>query len=145
MLAPEAVVALLGFAALNYLPSLLALAAFVAILPSSRAAIAIRKMVVWFSAGQSLTAWVRPVLVFVLPLVLAIATLSFFVSPWALSQSAEYRTRLDSRRDAGQAATPGIFQETTSGNRVVFVEGIADDASSVKTSSRVRYRAVALA
>ena len=132
VLAPEAVVALLGFAALNYLPSLLALAAFVAILLSLSRSYRDSEMVVWFSAGQSLTAWVRPVLVFVLPLVLAIATLSFFVSPWALSQSAEYRTRLDSRRDAGQAATPGIFQETTSGNRVVFVEGIADDASSVK-------------
>ena len=55
-LAPEAVVALLGFAALNYLPSLLALAAFVAILLSLSRSYRDSEMVVWFSAGQSLTA-----------------------------------------------------------------------------------------
>jgi lipopolysaccharide export system permease protein len=88
-------------------------------------------MVVWFSSGLSLAAWIRPVLVFTLPLVFAIAGLSLFVSPWALSQSASYRNKLESRRDAGQAS-PGVFQESSSGDRVIFVEAVADDASYVK-------------
>ena len=130
-IAPEAVVALLGFSALNYIPTLLSLAAFVAILLSLSRSYRDSEMVVWFSSGLPLTAWIRPVLVFMLPLVLAIAALSLFVSPWALSQSAEYRGKLDVRKDAGQV-TPGAFQESSSGDRVVFVEAVADDESYVR-------------
>lgn len=130
-IAPEAVVALLGFSALNYIPALLSLAAFIAILLALSRSYRDSEMVVWFASGQSLAAWIRPVLVFMLPLVFAIAGLSLFVSPWALSQSAEYRGNLDARRDAGQAA-PGAFQESSSGERVVFVEAVADDESYVK-------------
>ena len=130
-IAPEAVAALLGFAALNYISTLLSLSSFIAILLSLSRSYRDSEMVVWFSCGMPLTAWVRPVLVFVFPLVLAIAALSFFVSPWALSKSAEYRGNLETRRDAGQV-TPGAFQESSSGDRVIFVEGVSDDERYVK-------------
>lgn len=129
--APEAVVALLGFASLNYLPSLLSIALFIAILLTLSRSYRDSEMVVWFSSGLSLAAWIRPVLVFTLPLVLAISVLSLIVSPWALSQSAEYRSSLDARKDAGQAS-PGVFQESSSGDRVVFVEAINEDETSVR-------------
>lgn len=128
---PAAVAALLGFSALNYVSALLSLSSFVAVLLTLSRMYRDSEMVVWFSSGQPLTAWVRPVLVFTLPLVFAIALLSFFVSPWALSQSAEYRGNMTSRKDAGPAS-PGAFQESSSGDQVVFVEGIADDESNVK-------------
>lgn len=130
-IAPEAVVALLGFSALNYIPTLLSLALFIAILLSLSRSYRDSEMVVWFSSGLSLAAWIRPVLVFTLPLVVAIAALSLFVSPWALSQSSEYRGNLDLRKDAGQAS-PGAFQESSSGDRVVFVEAVAEDESYVR-------------
>ena len=128
---PGAVVALLGFASLNYLPPLLSLSLFVAILLSISRSYRDSEMVVWFSAGLSLTAWVRPVLTFALPLVLTIAALSLLLSPWALSQSAEYRGKLSNRKDAGQIS-PGTFQESSAGDRVVFVEAVAEDTSHVR-------------
>ncbi|MFZ4535254.1 LPS export ABC transporter permease LptF [Propionivibrio sp.] len=130
-IAPEAVIALLGFSALNYIPALLSLALFIAILLSLSRSYRDSEMVVWFSSGQSLAAWIRPVLVFTLPLAFAIAGMSLFLSPWALSQSADYRGNLDTRKDTGQAS-PGAFQETSSGERVVFVEAVAEDESYVK-------------
>ncbi|MDR1709578.1 MAG: LPS export ABC transporter permease LptF [Candidatus Accumulibacter sp.] len=130
-IAPEAVAALLGFSALNYIPTLLALSAFIAILLALSRSYRDSEMVVWFSCGVSLTAWVRPVLVFIAPLVLAVAALSLFVSPWALSKSAEYRGNLQTRRDAGQIA-PGEFQESSSGERVIFVESLSEDERYVK-------------
>lgn len=130
-IAPEAVVALLGFSALNYISSLLSLSVFIAILLTLSRSYRDSEMVVWFSSGLSLAAWIRPVLTFTLPLVFAITGLSLFVSPWALSQSASYRNNLEARRDAGQTS-PGAFQESASGDRVVFVEAVADDASYVK-------------
>lgn len=130
-IAPEAVIALLGFAALNYSATLLSLAAFISILMALSRIYRDSEMVVWFSSGISLLAWVRPVMTFMLPLVIAIAGLSLFVSPWALSKSAEYRGNLESRRDVGQVS-PGAFQESSSGDRVIFVESVADDATFVK-------------
>ena len=128
---PEAVVALLGFTALNYLPILLSLSMFVAILLTLSRAYRDSEMVVWFSSGLSLSAWVRPVLVFAAPLLFAIAALSFFLSPWALSQSAEFRQKLSARADVSQVS-PGAFQEARNAERVIFVEAVADDASLVR-------------
>ncbi|MBK5912915.1 LPS export ABC transporter permease LptF [Rhodocyclus purpureus] len=128
---PGAVVALLGFTALNYLPILLSLAMFVAILLTLSRCYRDSEMVVWFSSGLSLTAWVRPVLVFAAPLLFAIAVLSFFLSPWALSQSAEFRQKLSARADVSQVS-PGAFQEARNAERVIFVEAVADDASLVR-------------
>ena len=128
---PEAVIALLGFSALHYISTLLSLSAFIAILLALSRSYRDSEMVVWFSSGLSLAAWIRPVMVFTLPLVFAIAVLSLFVSPWALSQSAEYRGNLSTRKEAGQA-TPGAFQESASGDRVVFVEAVAEDESFVR-------------
>jgi len=129
--APEAVAALLGFAALNYLPILLSLSLFIAILLTLSRSYRDSEMVVWFSSGLSLTDWVRPVLAFAFPLALAIAVLSLFLSPWALSQSADFRQKLSTRNEAGQVS-PGAFQEATSAERVIFVEGVAEDSSYVR-------------
>ena len=128
---PDAVVALLGFASLNYLPVLLSLSSFIAILLTLSRSYRDSEMVVWFSSGLPLTAWIRPVLVFALPLVATIAALAFFFSPWAVSQSAEFRGKLNSRKDAGQIS-PGAFQESSAGDRVIFVEGVAEDTNIVR-------------
>ena len=127
---PGAVAALLGFSALYYLPILLSLSSFVAILLTLSRSYRDSEMVVWFSSGLPLTAWIRPVLVFAMPLVLTITALSLFLSPWSLSKSAEFRGKLSSRHDAGQIS-PGAFQESSAGDRVVFVEAVADDTSNV--------------
>lgn len=130
-LAPEAVVALLGFAALNYLPILLSLTLFMSVLLSLTRAYRDSEMVVWFSSGLSLTAWMRPVLKFSIPIVVAVAALSLFLSPWALSKSVVYRNKLDARSDVSQVA-PGAFQEASGGGRIVFVESVSEDAGYVK-------------
>jgi lipopolysaccharide export system permease protein len=130
-IASESVVALLGFGAINYLPVVLSLTLFVSVLLTLSRAYRDSEMVVWFSAGLSLTAWVRPVLKFALPLVGAIAVLSLFLSPWALTKSTEYRQRMDERDDATHVA-PGAFNDSAMADRVFFVEAVAGDESHVK-------------
>lgn len=130
-IASESVVALLGFGALNYLPVVLSLTLFVAILLTLSRAYRDSEMVVWFTAGLPLTAWIRPVLKFALPLVAAIAALSLFLSPWALTKSAEYRQRMDQRDDVSRVA-PGAFNESANADRVFFVEAVAGDEGRVK-------------
>ena len=129
-IAPEAVASLLGLAALNFMPVLLSLTLFVAILLSLSRGYRDSEMVVWFSCGLPLTAWIRPVLRFALPIVLAIAALSGFLSPWANLNTAEYKQRLSARSDVSQVS-PGAFREVKRGQRVFFVESVADDATKV--------------
>ena len=95
----EDVLALLGFGAINYLPTLLSLTLFISILMTLSRSYRDSEMAIWFSAGLPLTAWVRPVLKFALPLVVVIGALSLFLSPWALTRSAEFRQRMDQRDD----------------------------------------------
>lgn len=130
-LAPEAVAALLGFGALNYLPVVLSLTLFLSVLTSLTRMYRDSEMVVWFSSGLSLLAWVRPVTRFAMPLVLAIAVLSVFLSPWALSRSAEYRNRMNDREEVTNLA-PGVFRESKGADRVFFVESMAEDGAHVR-------------
>ncbi len=127
----EGVLALLGFSALNYLPVLLSLTLFVTVLMALSRSYRDSEMVIWFSAGQSLTAWVKPVLTFALPLVGLIAALSLFLSPWAVDKSDEFRRRMESRDELSRVA-PGVFREAGNADRVFFVEEVAGDQTRVQ-------------
>src|SRR5258705_4196066 len=93
----ETVVAFLGFSALNVLPVLLSLTLFITVLLELTRSWRDSEMMIWLNSGLSPTAWIQPVMIFAAPLVLVIATLSFFISPWAAPMSEQYRSRIDSR------------------------------------------------
>jgi len=125
------VVALIGFSALNYLPIILILTGFISVLLVVTRTYQDSEMVVWFASGISLSDWLRPVLGFALPIVILTGLLSFYATPWAYRQSAEYRERFQKREDLSKVS-PGKFQESSSGQRVFFVEGEAGDSGKVK-------------
>ena len=130
-IASQDVVAMLGFTTLNYLPIILVLTGFISVLLVLTRTYQDSEMVVWFASGMSLTAWIRPVLGFGIPIVLLIAVLSLAVTPWANRQSVEFRSRFEQREDVSRVS-PGRFQESSSADRVFFVEGLAEDVSNVR-------------
>ncbi|MYM96281.1 LPS export ABC transporter permease LptF [Rugamonas sp. FT81W] len=125
------VLALIAFAALNYLPTLVILTSFISVLMVVTRTYRDSEMVVWFASGLSLTRWIAPVLVFGLPLVLATAALSFIATPWAKQKSSEYVERFEKREDL-QKVSPGQFKESASANRIFFVEGVAGKSAVVQ-------------
>jgi len=127
----DAVIAYLGFFALHALPVLLSLTLFITILLALTRSYRDSEMVIWFSSGLSIAAWLKPVLKFVMPLVLVIALLTIFLSPWAAQMSEVYRSRLDSRDDLARVE-PGAFGEARGRGRVFFVESVAGDSESVR-------------
>jgi lipopolysaccharide export system permease protein len=127
----DAVVAFLGFFTLNALPILLSLTLFITILLTLTRSYRDSEMVVWFSSGLSVAAWMKPVLMFAGPLVAVIAALSLFISPWAVQKAEEYRVRIDSRDEVSRIS-PGVFGESSSKDRVFFVESVSGDAMSVQ-------------
>ena len=124
-------VALLGFFALHSLPVLLSLTLFITVLLTLTRSYRDSEMVIWFNSGLSLAAWVKPVLMFAAPLVVVIASLSLFGSPWAFRASEEYQSRIDARDDVSRVS-PGVFGESRTKNRVFFVESMAGDATTVQ-------------
>jgi lipopolysaccharide export system permease protein len=119
----DAILALLGFTALNYLPILLALTLFVSVLMTVSRSYRDSEMVVWSAAGVPLTAWVKPVLIFAAPVVLLITLLALFLTPWANGKADEYRRNLEAREDVSRIA-PGVFRESSNAERVFFVEAV---------------------
>ncbi|HEV7617798.1 MAG TPA: LPS export ABC transporter permease LptF [Burkholderiaceae bacterium] len=129
--ASQDVAALIGFAALNYLPILLILTGFISVLLAVTRSYQDSEMVVWFASGLSLAKWIKPVLSFGLPLVVLTGLLSFMLTPWANQQSDEFRQRFAKREDVAKIS-PGRFQESSSADRIFFVEGVSGDAANVK-------------
>ena len=127
----DAVVAFLGFFALGALPVLLSLTMFISVLLTLTRSWRDSEMVIWFGSGLSLTAWLRPVMLFALPQIAVIAALSLFISPWAAQMSAQYAIRLEARDDVSRVS-PGVFGETPNKERVYFVESISGDSSAVQ-------------
>ncbi|OWW22380.1 LPS export ABC transporter permease LptF [Noviherbaspirillum denitrificans] len=129
--ASQDVIALMGFAALRYLPIILILTSFISVLVVVTRSYQDSEMVVWFASGLSLSRWIKPVLTFGLPIIVAVIALSFFVTPWANRQSAEFRERFQKREDISKVS-PGRFQESSSADRIFFVEGVSGDATKVQ-------------
>ena len=138
----QAVLQLVALTALTWLPVILTLTLFVSVLMTLSRAYRDSEMVVWFAAGQSLLAWVGPVLRFAWPIVVGIGLLAFFVTPWSQAQIEDARTRFAQRDDVSRVA-PGRFIESGGAERVFFVESVDIDGGEVRNvfvSSRSRGR-----
>ena len=125
------VVALLGFAALVYLPVIISFTAFIAVLLVVARSYQDSEMIVWFASGLSLARWIRPVMSVGVPLVILTALLSLWLTPWANRLSSEYKERFRNREDISRIS-PGKFQESASGDRIFFVEGLSSDTRKVQ-------------
>ncbi len=130
-LASDAINTLLGFSMIRYLPMLLSLTIFLSVLLTLTRCYRDSEMVIWFSSGLSISNWVRPVLAFALPVVILIAFLSLFVTPWALNKSNDFRNQLKNR-DELASISPGVFKESRGADRVFFVESFDEQGNIVK-------------
>ena len=126
----DTVLTFLGFASLRYLPILLSLTLFISVLLTLTRSYRDSEMVVWFTSGLGLNAWIRPVLIYALPLVFVIAVLSLLLSPWAMAKTDEFQHQLESQDDVA-AISPGVFKESRHEERVFFVEKLAANLTTV--------------
>lgn len=127
----DAITTMLGFNMVKFLPMLLSLTLFLAILMTLSRWYRDSEMVVWLSAGLSIKSWIKPVLFFCLPVIALIATLSLFIMPWATDKGEAYATQLKSR-DELATISPGVFKESNNGERVFFIESFDELGNLVK-------------
>lgn len=128
----KALFSIVALSTLTNVPLVLTLSVFIAVLIALSRAFRDSEMVVWFAAGQSLLAWIRPVLRFAVPVAGVIAALAIFVSPWAERMIADARQRFEHRDDVSKV-TPGRFIESAASERVFFVENLDLDGAHVQS------------
>ncbi len=119
----EALMPLVGFRIITLLAPLVVVSTFVAILLTLSRSWRDSEMAIWMSSGQSLLSWIRPVMMFALPMLAVAMALSTLLSPWAERRSVEYRRVLEARDELSVVA-PGIFQELRKKRQVYFVESV---------------------
>lgn len=128
---PQEVMMVMGYTVLGYLPPILTLCLFIAIVGTLSRMYRDSEMVIWFSAGRGLAAFLKPLFRFAWPILMVVALLALVVWPWANQQTQELKERYGQRGDL-ERVTPGQFQESASGNRVFFLDKDTPDNKSGK-------------
>jgi lipopolysaccharide export system permease protein len=118
---PQDVILLMAYATLGRLPTILSLSLFIAILSTLSRLYRDSEMVVWFASGRGLASFVLPVLRFSWPALLVIALSALWLWPWTNEKTQDLRSRYQQRSDLDRIA-PGQFQESSDGNRVIFID-----------------------
>ena len=129
--APQDVVLLLGYVALGHLPTMLALSLFVSVVLTLGRMYRDSEMAIWFASGVGLARFVRPVLRTTWPVLLVVGLLLLFAWPWGNRNSLELRDRYQQRGDLARVA-PGVFQSSSDGRRVFFVERESADGINAR-------------
>ena len=119
--APQDVALLLGYFALAYLPMMLSLSMFIAVVLVLGRMYRDQEMAVWFASGVGLFRFVRPLGWTAAPVLVLVGVMLGWVWPWVNAQSLEVRERYQQRSDLSRVA-PGVFQTSSDGRRVFFVE-----------------------
>ena len=128
---PREVLMVMGYSVLGYLPPILTLCLFIAIVGTLSRMYKDSEMVIWFAAGRGLSAFLNPLFRFAWPVLAVIALLALVVWPWANQQTQDMKDRYGKRGDLERVA-PGQFQESASGNRVFFLDKDTPDNKSGK-------------
>ncbi|PUE11410.1 LPS export ABC transporter permease LptF [Limnohabitans sp. T6-5] len=118
---PSDVLLVMGFTALGYSATLLTLSLFLSVVSTLSRMYSDSEMVIWFCSGRSLFSFVRPILRFAWPILLAIFFSALVVWPWSNQKIQELKNRFESRSDVERVA-PGKFQEFSGGKSVFFID-----------------------
>ncbi len=135
---PSDVMLVMGYTVLGYLPTILTLSLFIAVVASLSRMYRDSEMVIWFGAGRGLAFLLTPLFRFAWPVLLVVAALALFVWPWTNQQIQDMKDRYEQRGDL-ERITPGQFQESASGNRVFFID---KDSPDNRTGNNVFISAV---
>lgn len=128
---PQEVLMVMGYTVLGYLPPILTLSLFASIVGTLSRMYRDSEMVIWFSSGRGLAAFIRPLFGFAWPVLAVVVLLALVAWPWANQQAQDLRDRYGRRGDLERVA-PGQFQESASGRRVFFLDKDTPDNKSGK-------------
>jgi len=117
---PSEVGLVMGYTMLGHLPTVLTMSLFIASVGTLSRTYLESEMVIWLVSGKGLRGFLRPMLRFAWPMLLAVGVLVLLVWPWSNQQISELKERFERRGDL-ERVSPGQFQESANGLRVFFI------------------------
>ncbi len=123
---PSEVLLVMGFSVLSQITTIVTLSLFIAVVSTLSRMYSDSEMVIWFSSGQGLASFAKPLLRFAWPVLLIIVLLGLFAWPWSNLQIQELKQRFEQRNDL-ERVSPGQFQESAGGKRVFFIDKDSPD------------------
>ena len=130
---PSDVMLVMGYTVLAYMPTILTMSLFIAIIATLSRMYRDSEMVIWFTSGKGLSTLLGPLFRFAWPVLLVVMALALLVLPWSNQRIETLKEQYDKRGDI-ERIQPGQFQESATGTRVFFVE---KDATGRQTGSNV--------
>lgn len=118
---PSDVTLIMGYTVLAYMPTILTMSLFIAIIASLSRMYRDSEMVIWFVSGRGLATLLVPLFRFAWPILLVVMALATTVLPWSNGRIETMRNQYEKRGDI-ERVEPGRFQESAGGTRVFFVE-----------------------
>lgn len=128
---PRDVFVVIGLMTIGYLPVMLVVTLFVSILFVLTRWYRDSEMVMWFSAGVSLTQFIKPVAIFAAPIIALITFSAFFSWPWSHQKSKQIFESF-AQRDQISMLTSGQFRESANNHQVFFVESLLPKTMEVR-------------
>ena len=130
---PSDVMMVMGYTVLAYMPTILTMSLFIAIVATLSRMYRDSEMAIWFCGGKGLSGFLGPLFRFAWPVLVVVMVLAFFVLPWSNLQIEDMKKNYEKRGDL-ERIEPGRFQESAGGDRVFFVE---KNVSSDRVGSNV--------
>jgi lipopolysaccharide export system permease protein len=118
---PSDVALVMGYTVLAYMPTILTMSLFISIFGSLSRMYRDSEMVIWFTSGRGLSAFLKPLFQFAWPVLLVVIALALLVLPWSNQRIENLKDQYEKRGDI-ERVEPGQFQESAGGNRVFFLE-----------------------
>ncbi|MGJ7615471.1 MULTISPECIES: LPS export ABC transporter permease LptF [unclassified Variovorax] len=125
---PQEVFLVMAYTVLGYMPTILSLSLFIAIVGTLSRMYRDSEMVIWFSSGRGLMDFVKPLFRFSWPVLILISVMALVGWPWANSQTIGMRQQYEQRSDI-ERVSPGEFRESAGRVRVFFIDKDTPDAS----------------
>src|SRR3954469_5590515 len=96
---PEEILMVMGYTVLGYLPTILTLSLFIAIVGTLSRMYRDSETVIWFAAGRGLSSFLGPLFRFAWPILLVVTVLALVIWPWANTQTEQLKDRYGRRGD----------------------------------------------
>lgn len=118
---PADILLVMAYFVLGHMPTILTLCLLIAIVHTLTRMYKDSEMIIWQSSGKGVRSLISPVFGFAWPILIAIFGLALVIWPWANTQSQNLRDQYERRGDL-ERVTPGVFQESSDGTRVFYID-----------------------
>ncbi len=122
---------LLWFKLVSVLPKLLPVTIFLAVILTYSRLVSDNEMAILSASGMSRLEQLKIVSYLIVPVCVFVAGISFLVAPWAEVRLEELKTQARQEADITGIAA-GQFKEFSKGDRVVYVESLSDDKTTME-------------